>query len=313
MAIYWCLLFVICIHCVDVIFADILSHYVSPDPVANETCSVNSNTILRPCYSLHRLSIDKTLLSLVTLILLPGTHVIPENYTLTTSDVSKLEIFPWNNAQQVTIRCQSQAGIAFQNIRELKLVSLVVASCTLSLGRQFNNRNFDVVGITNCRFTGSLKDYAIVIYKERPLNISVHNCTFSSNNAGAIKVSEEYYEEYYYNKIILVITDTMFSWNWSPTLGGALHIYVDLADLKLLRCQFVNNSATSGGAIYFYGFFSSSFYYTNLMIDTTTFQNNLAHKSGGAIFFPCPLILLFSRTTLLSLQVVQFIHICTVH
>ena len=86
-----------------VVFSGALSqtYYITPDNTANETCSVNDNfTTLTPCYSLQQLCEDRTLISNkthLTLLLLPGTHVIPQGHTLTASDVQELGAFPWSD------------------------------------------------------------------------------------------------------------------------------------------------------------------------------------------------------------------------
>ena len=63
-------------------------------------CTVNESTTLSPCYSLQRLIEEEIMLSTgssITLLLLPGSHVIPENHTLMASNMSDLEIYPWTD------------------------------------------------------------------------------------------------------------------------------------------------------------------------------------------------------------------------
>jgi hypothetical protein len=85
---------------------DAISYYVSPDGIANETCTSNESASLRPCYTLQQLSIEKTFLSdrsFIRMLLLPGKHVT--NHTLAASNVMKLEILPWYPEERVTIQC----------------------------------------------------------------------------------------------------------------------------------------------------------------------------------------------------------------
>ncbi len=64
-----------------------LQVYIAPD---RDNCTVNATTVLHPCYTLHQIIEDK-ILSLsnensVELLFLTGTHLIPENQILRTSN-----------------------------------------------------------------------------------------------------------------------------------------------------------------------------------------------------------------------------------
>ena len=144
-----------------------LVYYVSADAVANETCSMDANVTLTPCYSLQHLASEQTLLSNkteLTLLLLPGTHVIPHNHTPLASDVSKLELHPWNTEQEVIIQCQPQAQLVFQRIISIKIISLSFKFCSL----QFDSSNAveAQIYITDCMFAESKQNYAINIIHE---------------------------------------------------------------------------------------------------------------------------------------------------
>ena len=77
---------------------------------------MNGSATLTPCYSLQQLCQDKTLLSnktQLTLLLLPGTHVIPQGQTLSASGVGKFEISPWNGHLDVIIQCQRKVNLTY--------------------------------------------------------------------------------------------------------------------------------------------------------------------------------------------------------
>ena len=112
--------------------SEALLYHISPDPVASETCTVNGSATLTPCYSLQQLCEDKTLLSnktQLTLLLLPGTHVIPQGHTLSASDVEKLKISPWNGHLDVIVQCQRLANLTCKDMGELKVSYIEFKSC----------------------------------------------------------------------------------------------------------------------------------------------------------------------------------------
>lgn len=116
--------------------SDAVTYYVSPGAIGNGICTVNGNTILRPCYSLQQLRSHRSLLSdksLVNLYLLPGVHEIPNVSNIGAFNVGKLEIRPWNEQENVTIECQKDAGFYLVDIRKLKIISVNFVSCGIDL------------------------------------------------------------------------------------------------------------------------------------------------------------------------------------
>ena len=96
-----------------------------------------------------------------------------------------------------------------------------------------------------------MENYTLVIGFQNILNISIQNCTFSSNLGGLLCDTKLHYTYLYQFEANLYITDTVFLGNhWKDGNGGALSI--SFLDLKMQRCLFMNNSARSGGAIFLF-------------------------------------------------------------
>ena len=167
----------------------------------------------------------------------------------------------------------------FNHITKLRIASLCFIYCHL----EFSEPQF--IAIDNCVFTESRHAYAISLLSTLAstflLNISVCNCTFSSNNGGIhcdAASSIIYNGGINYDAASLIyIVDSLFVSNWRTDNGGAILVNCDYTDLLIERSQFINNTVTGeGGAIYSHGF------YTYLIISSTVFQSNRA-LSGGAI------------------------------
>lgn len=110
-----------------------LQYYISPAHVRNGTCTVNSQVALTPCYNIHQLCDIAQLISnksSVSLLLLPGRHVI-ENRTFSTSNISRLEISPWNEEKLVVIQCLLQSSFTFESIRNLLISSIKFTFCSI--------------------------------------------------------------------------------------------------------------------------------------------------------------------------------------
>ena len=249
--------------------SDALTYYISPDPVTNGTCNDSGSATLRPCYSFQQLSIWNGLLfnkSAITLLLLSGTHVLPESHTLILSDIREVEISPWKQQQEELIECHSLTNIVFEDIQDLRIFSLNFTSCII-----LSNSAPQVV-ITNCVFADS-KKYAIEINSRNKINVSIDASIFLSNN-GAISCSVVSHRILIDNSV-LVISNTMFLNNWKTGYGGSGTLYIFNTDLKLQESLFINNTAFYGAAIVTH--------YSSALIINTNFLNNSAATSGGAI------------------------------
>ena len=116
-----------------------------------------------------------------------------------------------------------------------------------------------------CIFAENMENYTFIIGIQKQylnLNISIQNCTFSSNRGGLLCDTD-----LYQSKANLYTSDTVFLGNyWKDGNGGALSI--GFVDLKMQRCLVMNNSARSGGAI----FYAHSY----LSVKNTVFEHNHA-------------------------------------
>jgi hypothetical protein len=256
-----------------IVFTEALIYYISPD---NEPCIVNGSTAPTPCFSFQELCEDRTLLSNKTqliLLLLPGTHVIPHGHNLSVSDVQVLDILSWNAQQEVEVKCERQAEIIFRDIGELEISLLNFTFCNIH-GEYTRINTRRTVKIHSCIFAESREKYALTFKYDviMAMNMSIHNCTFMSNNGGILCIG------YQYKEFSMDVSDTVFINNWRSGVGGALHMtYVKC---RLQRSQFVLNEAASGGAIYLVK--------ASLLIAHTEFKGNIATDpksgKGGAIY-----------------------------
>ena len=264
------------------------SCYISPVAVVNESCTVSDNTTLRPCFTLQQLSSHTNWLlnvTQLTLILLPGTHVINKTPVF---NVSELEIYSWDE-QQAILRCEQEAGLVFKDIDQLNISSMHFDSCHIGYTRVITTH------IDNCTFAGSKQAYALS-FEHLPLsrtNIAISNSVFSSNNGGL------YCKTHADTFLHLDVTNTIFVSNWREDDGGALYV-VKYARIQIQRCMFINNSADSGGAIHSEGIHlisdtlfrantavvgkGGAIFSADMHMINCQFENNLAEISGGAIY-----------------------------
>ena len=258
------------------------SYYISPDPYDNDTCGMDGDMVLQPCFSLKELDEEDMLSNngFMTLILLPRTHIIYRNFNA--FNISVLEIIPWSEQKEVLIDCQMLSKFVFHGIEKLEINSVTFNSCSLEydvIERDETIVNDTVAGlihIENCVFANSREDFAVTIQNDwlkLKISVLINRCNFSSNN-GALNLNPdvEYVGE---NNIDIVINDTMFLNNFFQDDENGI-LYMFYADMKLSKSVFSNNTAPQGGAI------DTS--YSSMIIESTIFQNNQAYDGdGGAI------------------------------
>ena len=249
-------------------------------------CTVNGTT-LRPCYTLLQLNqvLSSFNKSSVIFLFMPGTHLIPEHGEITFSNFKEVVMQPWKEEQKVKIECShdqqntSPTGrkiMYFQNITELKLYSLHFSLCTLEYAYEKNSNRYieRSVNITKCAFEKGDKT-AFAISRpdtESQVNVTVSNCTFTSNYNGLAVVSPGY------NNIadpkcavlaILHLTDTLFQ--GKSTLPGYSYLTGFLA-ITCTRATINNCHFTKGDR----GISAS---YSFLIINNTMFSDTRRYWS----------------------------------
>lgn len=123
--------------------------------------------------------------------------------------------------------------------------------------------------IKNSMIENTKGSVALNIASGSDVSLTVENCTFINNTAGAIGIEREQYAQ----ENALKVYGSRFIGN-NRTNGGA--IYTQLAYSIIDNCIFINNTAENGGAIYnLYG---------AMDVLNCTFQNNSAEERGGSIF-----------------------------
>ena len=272
-----------------------LLYYVSSDPIANKTCTVNGSIALIPCYSFDQLATDQALLSnktVVTVLLLSSKYNISHNFTA--YNLGVLDILPWNEHEKVAIKCQLSDELVFHNVGKLRVSSLIFISCTL---RFIPSVTYRYITTENCIFIETSTIIIESYTRVSDINISINKSTFSLNNrAISIIINGGYVNAI--SNVYLVITDSEFLNN----IDGSL--YIQNARTKVYRSRFINNSATaSGGAIVHregilaiydcvfknnsartgHGGAIDSVSTDPLVVYHSTFQRNFATASGGAI------------------------------
>ena len=249
--------------------------FVIPD---HSNCTVNGTT-LNPCYTFHQLINNAILASLsessVTLLLLSGSHVIPEGKTLRVSNLSDVVIHPWNEQKDdVVIECQLKSNLLFQDINHLNISSLHFNSCTVQCVKTREILNVSSFYIKNCIFEESKKNYALIIHFSRSeFNFTIKYCKFLSNN-GAIVAANLYGITELTIHLNLLIDSTVFQGNWRNGSGGALQI--ENTVLKVNRSQLIKNTAREGGAI--------SATISLLVLEKTNFYRNSVSEHGSSLF-----------------------------
>ena len=275
---------------------------------------------LVPCYSLQHFCDNQELLSgngSVKLLFMSGVHQV-NNCTISASNLEKLELLPRNVQEKVEIK---QAKFVLTSIKDLIIISLKFTTCSFqyhahnNMRRDINDSYFQMNAfyVSNCTFTLS-RECAIIINNgtERVrVNISLHNCIFSSNEAGGLCKTEHSSEP-----SIISIYDSLFK-NNSAICASAINVYMNIQRSQFISCKsytgavsahyssvliedsiFHSNVATGsrnwrdsisgcslenskGGAIY-----SNSRESTiDIIIKGSMFRNNSAMDSGGAIYF----------------------------
>ena len=295
------------------------SYYITPTNDPQGSCHVNGTT-LRPCYTLQQLNgVLSSSNGSVEVLFLPGKHLIPEKETVMIN-VSEVVIRPWNSELEMVIECISSTyyyeypTFWFQNIIQLKILSLRFSSCKLQYGYEMNNKTERSVNITKSVFEKSAVD---IRSSESNLNVTVSNCTFSLSSRGTLYMLPPGYDnarpQYYARRVTignLQITDTLFHDNTNVNAYLSIIFNVVYANLMISNCRFINNSISEspyykiiiGEGVYVVSSFlilqNTTFLHSHDKsntgsalhlrdssgtIDACLFSNNSADNYGGAL------------------------------
>jgi predicted outer membrane repeat protein len=99
----------------------------------------------------------------------------------------------------------------------------------------------------------------------------------------------------------LVVSDCVFSRNFALSFGAA--IYSLIGNLRVFRCSFTDNEAGFGAAIYSLGIDDSR---NSIVIDDSTFEDNVASNIGGAIYTSGPFLMEINNSIITNNTAVQF-------
>lgn len=168
-----------------------VNYYITSESASSNgqpACNVNGFEYSFQLYQLNKKMLSN--LNTLTLFLLPGLYRIPGNYTFEASGISILRMhplimYPLINTRGVEIQCQEQGTFVFENIDDLKIMSLNFTSCTVGcIGASLENPG--IVTISSCLFMESKMNYSVTILNVR--YTFVNYCMFDSNN-GAVSVT----------------------------------------------------------------------------------------------------------------------------
>ena len=254
-------------------------YYITPTkPGPQGSCHVKGTT-LRPCYTHQQLNgVLSSSNGSVEVLLLPGTHLIRRKQTLNVSHFSEVVIRPWKEELEMVIECKGYlTNIWFQNIIELKILSLRFYSCKLQYRNEMNSKTERSVNITKSVFEKSVVD---IRSSESNLNVTVSNCTFSLSNRGTLFVLPPGYDNrlpHYDDRRITIanlqITNTLFQDN--AIMYSSIIFQVVYANLMISNCLFIDNSISD---INGEGIFVVS---SSLILKDTTFLHFSSNEISG--------------------------------
>ena len=261
-------------------------YYIAP---TQPDCNVNGTT-LSPCHTLQQLIVNGILSTSVEgsveLLFLPGIHLMPEKETLNVTNFSEVMIHPWKE-QEVVIECKyyRDSSFLFQNIIELKIISLCFSSCKLQYSYE-NNSTERSVDITKSTFENS---YIAIVSTESHLKVTVSNCTFTSNGwvLSILTPNYSFIGSISLSRITIAhlqITNTLFQNSDKVTYGSSSSLQVVYTNLFISKCRFTSNYASASFIPFTRGaIFAAS---SSLTLNSTTFQHygsdvvNLQRSTG---------------------------------
>ena len=204
--------------------AVVFQFYISPSSNP-ATCSLEDTLI--PCYSLQHFCDNQELLSgngSVKLLFMSGVHQV-NNCTISASNLEKLELLPRNVQEKVEIE---QAKFVLTSIKNLVIISLKFTACSfqyhahnMRIGIDDSYFQMNAFYVANCTFTLS-RECAIIINTGTEgvrVNISLHKCIFSSNEAGGLCKTKDSSEP-----TIISIYDSLFKNNSAIHVASAIHV-----------------------------------------------------------------------------------------
>ncbi len=173
-------------------------------------------------------------------------------------------------AEQLAISGNNTCSVFFINTGEsvdISGLSIVSGNAGLSNGGGIFNIGSNLT-VTNCTFSSNTATAGGGIYNPNS-SATLTNCTFSSNNAsewgGAIFTSQSE----------SILTNCTFSSNTAPDYGGG--IYNVASNLTITKCSFSSNKAASGGGIYNVA--------SRPTVTNSTFDSNSADFGSGMYNF----------------------------
>ena len=249
---------------------------------------VNLTATIPPGYTLQDYLCSGPLKSNTTVVLDDGEHRISSGPPCDIFNGSSIFSITGSSMKHTTVRCEGggrvlrfssihkvtlermafiNCGIQLVSIKNTVITNCTFQSCSMGQGaiRSQLSTNIDII---SCVFqNNSATTYGSAVRLEGSTGyVSITNCTFQNNSAGAVRLYGPTGE--------FTITYCTFQ-NNKAIGGGAVKVYGATGNFTITYCTFQNNSATYGGAVMLYGS-------TGVIgITYCTFENNSATDGGG--------------------------------
>ena len=272
--------------------------YYYVKPTTDTSCPAD------PCLTLSEYvqQPDQYLMSNATMVFLPGTHTLDNDFVV--ADVASFRLLgDPTSLPEVTTRvvCSGPVGFSFDRVLWLEISGLAITGCgTFNHGAirasavwQFKLENSSLnnnigasalfvlksnVSIVHTDFVNnSAIDYGGGVEAERSV-VSIEHCSFINNSAG-------YYGGAvggFINAAIVLNGNNLFKRNQAGSGGGAVEVYINCT-LRLNGGNlFVDNLGYQGGAMFAYSSIVNV-RGNDTFTGNSVFRNNLATTQGGAI------------------------------
>lgn len=197
--------------------------YISPHQVDNETCLVD-HIALSPCYSLSQYNQTSLLgQASVTVLFLPGRHMIIKSHDFVAMSISELQLRPWSEQTRAEIECQ-KSQLTFQDVTTVNISFIDFAYCAIEYAEDhlasFGEDNINTLNVYDCKFHG----YYIIPITIIHVSLHIRHSTFNST-PGAISGRARVFTPVFGNRVYLSVDDCVFvNCTRGTTSGGALNI-----------------------------------------------------------------------------------------
>ena len=251
--------------------------YYYVKPTANTSCPAN------PCLTLSEYvqQSDQYLTSNATMVFLPGTHTLENDFVV--ADVASFRLLgdPTSLPEITTkVTCSSPVGFIFDRVLQLEISGLTITGCgSLNYTSAIRTSSVQQFDMNNCSVHSSIKASACLV---RGSNVSIADTSFINNSAingaGILAIQS-----------VVILESVIFMENFARDTGGGVTALSSTISVNGNN-TFTRNQAEGGGGIVLY----QSILTLN---GSNMFYNNIAHAGGGGIYLQESTLSLSGRNT----------------